>query len=159
MVCLGNICRSPLAEGILQHKANQNGLRWYVDSAGTGNWHVGEAPHHLSQKVAKLNGVDISQQCCRQFQKEDMLRFDRIYVMDDNNYEDVKAMSEELWDETKTDLLLNELYSNENLSVPDPYSGTETDFHRVFKLIEEACEKIIEKYLTTGIQYLKASNE
>ena len=159
MICLGNICRSPLAEGILQHKAEENGLRWYVDSAGTGNWHIGEAPHHLSQKVAKSNGIDISQQCCRQFQKEDMLRFDRIYVMDEDNYEDVKRMSQELWDEEKTDLLLNELFTGENLSVPDPYSGTEADFLRVFQMIDDACEKIIEKYSTTNTHYSRASNQ
>jgi len=86
MVCLGNICRSPLAEGILQHKANLAGLNWMVDSAGTANYHVGEAPHRLSQKVAKQNGIDISHLRGRQFSKNDMLEFDKIYVMDTDNF-------------------------------------------------------------------------
>lgn len=90
MVCFGNICRSPLAEGILQHKANALKLNWQVDSAGTAGYHVGEAPHRLSQKVAKQNGIDIGKQQCRQFVKEDMLHYDFIYVMDSSNYNDVK---------------------------------------------------------------------
>ncbi|HYM94520.1 MAG TPA: low molecular weight protein-tyrosine-phosphatase [Chitinophagaceae bacterium] len=153
MVCLGNICRSPLAEGILQYKSRQAGLEWSVDSAGTGTWHIGEPPHHLSQKVAKINGIDISYQRCRQFNKDDMLNFDLIYVMDEENYSEVKRMSRELWDESKTDLLLNELYPGENRNVPDPYSGTEPDYHEVFKMIDKACAKIIEKYSTLNVQY------
>ena len=82
MVCLGNICRSPLAEGILQDKVDRAGLKWIVDSAGTAGYHIGEAPHHLSQKVAKLNGLDISKQKGRKFKKEDILFYDKIYVMD-----------------------------------------------------------------------------
>jgi protein-tyrosine phosphatase len=92
MVCLGNICRSPLAEGILQHKANAAALNWQVDSAGTAGYHVGNPPHHLSQKVAKHNGIDISHQQCKQFVQEDMLNYDRIYVMDSSNYNDVKRL-------------------------------------------------------------------
>lgn len=153
MVCLGNICRSPLAEGILQHKAWQAGLQWKVDSAGTGTWHIGQPPHLLSQKVATLNGIDIGQQRCRQFRKEDMLHFDLIYVMDENIYEDVKSMSDKLWNEKKVDLLLNELYPGENRSVPDPFTGTEPDYHEVFKIIEEACSKIVEKYPIHNIQH------
>ncbi|MEP7318037.1 MAG: low molecular weight protein-tyrosine-phosphatase, partial [Panacibacter sp.] len=104
MVCLGNICRSPLAEGILQHKANAAGLDWKVDSAGTGNYHIGSQPHQLSQKVAKQNGVNICDQKARQFVKEDMQAFDKIYVMDADNYNDIKRISRELWDAGKTDL-------------------------------------------------------
>jgi protein-tyrosine phosphatase len=145
MVCLGNICRSPLAEGILQHKARQAGLQWKVESAGTGTWHIGQPPHHLSQKVSKMNSIDIGEQRCRQFRKEDMLHFDFIYVMDENNYEDVKTMSGELWNKNKAGLLLNELYPGENRGVPDPYNGKESDYHEVFRLIEKACGAIIEK--------------
>ena len=88
MVCLGNICQSPLAEGILQHKANAARLDWQVDSAGTANYHVGEPPHTLSQKVAQINGINISGQQCRQFRKEDMTAFDKIYehVNDPENH-------------------------------------------------------------------------
>lgn len=145
MVCLGNICRSPLAEGILQHKANTAGLNWTVDSAGTAGYHVGEAPHHLSQKVAKHNGINISKQQCRQFDKEDMLNFDRIYVMDSSNYNDVKKISGNLWNEQKVDLLLNELMPNQNKNVPDPWYGEEDGYHKVFDMIDKACEKIVNR--------------
>ena len=149
MVCLGNICRSPLAEGILQSKVNKAGLDWQVDSAGTAGYHVGEPPHHLSQKVARLNGVDISKQCCRQFVKEDMIEFDKIYVMDSSNYNDVKRISKELWNPDKTDLLLNELYPHQNRNVPDPWYGTEDGFHKVYDMIDKACDVIIKKYTAT----------
>lgn len=146
MVCLGNICRSPLAEGIMQHKINKAHLDWEVDSAGTAGYHVGEAPHKLSQKVAKHNGIDICSQQCRQFVKEDMQRFDKIYVMDSSNYTDVKKISGALWNESKVDLLLNELYPNQNKNVPDPWYGEEDGYHKVFDMIDKACDKIIEQY-------------
>ena len=145
-VCLGNICRSPLAEGILQSKVNKAGLDWKVDSAGTAGYHVGEPPHHLSQKVARINGVDISKQCCRQFIKEDMIEFDKIYVMDSDNYNDVRRLSKELWNSDKTNLLLNELYPQQNRNVPDPWYGTEDGFHKVYDMIDKACDVIIKKY-------------
>ena len=143
MVCLGNICRSPLAEGILQDKVNKAKLDWTVDSAGTAGYHIGEAPHHLSQKVAKMNGIDISKQQCRKFCKEDILRFDKIYVMDSSNYEDVKRACGNLWDSSKVDFLLNELYSGEDREVPDPWYGGEDGFHVVFEMLDRACEKIV----------------
>ena len=90
--------QKPFGEGILQDKADKAGLNWKVDSAGTGNYHIGEPPHKLSQKVAKINGIDISKQICRQFKKEDMLHFDKIYAMDKEVYYDIKPMSGELWD-------------------------------------------------------------
>ena len=151
MVCLGNICRSPLAEGILQHKANVLKLNWQVNSAGTANYHVGDAPHRLSQKVAKQNGIDISNQKGRQFVKEDMLRFDKIYTMDSDNYNDVKHMSGNLWDASKVDLLLNELYPAQNKSVPDPWYGNEDGYHIVFDMIDKACDTIIRKYADVQI--------
>jgi protein-tyrosine phosphatase len=154
MVCLGNICRSPLAEGILQHQANRAGLNLEVDSAGTAGYHIGESPHHLSQKVARLNGVDISGQKGRQFLKEDMDRFDRIYVMDSENYNDVRRLAAGKWDEGKVDLLLNELYPGENRNVPDPWYGNEDGFHKVFDLINHACQRIIKKYATEKNQPL-----
>jgi protein-tyrosine phosphatase len=143
MVCLGNICRSPLAHGILAYKVKQAGLNWTIDSAGTGDWHVGEPPHTLSQKVAKLNGVDICEQRARQFQKTDIQEYDRIYVMDKSNYNDVRSMSGELWDENKVRLFLNELYPGENMDVPDPWYGEEDGYHTVYKLISDACDAII----------------
>ncbi|MCZ2223947.1 MAG: low molecular weight phosphotyrosine protein phosphatase [Chitinophagales bacterium] len=148
MVCLGNICRSPLAEGILQKKIQELKLDWQVDSAGTAGYHIGCKPHNLSQKVAKLNGIDISQQQCRQFVKEDMLLFDKIYVMDKNNYANVKDISEELWNENKVELLLNEIYPNKNLDVLDPWYGEEDGYHKVFEMIDKACDVIVKKYST-----------
>jgi protein-tyrosine phosphatase len=148
MVCLGNICRSPLAEGILQQKALAAGLDWIVDSAGTGGYHIGEQPHVLSQKVSKLNGVDISYQQCRQFRKEDILAFDRIFVMDTDNYQEVKRISKETWKEEKVDYILNALYPGENREVPDPWYGTEKDYHFVYDMLNKACDKIIANYFT-----------
>jgi protein-tyrosine phosphatase len=146
MVCLGNICRSPLAEGILQQKAMDAGLDWTVDSAGTAGYHIGEQPHVLSQKVALLNGVDISRQQCRQFVKEDIARFDRIFVMDNDNYSEVKRISGDDWDGGKVSLLLDMLYPGEKKEVPDPWYGTEKDYHFVFDLVSRACDRIIDTY-------------
>ena len=146
MVCLGNICRSPLAEGILQDKANKLGLNWEVDSAGTGNYHIGEPPHILSQKVAGINGIDISRQQARQFSPKDFEKFDRVYVMDADNYNDVRRMSGMYWHENKVDLLLNEVYPGQNRPVPDPWSYPEKAYHEVFELVDNACNEIIRKY-------------
>jgi protein-tyrosine phosphatase len=155
MVCLGNICRSPLAEGILQHKADKAGLNWKIDSAGTGNYHIGECPHQLSQKVATANGINISSQQCRQFRKEDMLEFDLIYAMDKQIYRDVKRMSGALWNASKTDLILNEIYPDENREVPDPWFGGEEDFNKVYKMLDKACDAIIEKFKSQKLKVKK----
>jgi len=145
MVCLGNICRSPLAEGILKHKAENAGLDWVVESSGTSGFHIGEPPHHLSQKVARLNGIDISAQRCRQFHSEDLRFYDKIYVMDQSNYADLKRLCETVWVPEKVMLILNELYPGEDREVPDPWYGGESGYHEVYDLLEKACEKIIEK--------------
>lgn len=150
MVCLGNICRSPLAEGILRQKVKKTTLQWQIESAGTAGYHIGEQPHVLSQKVSLLNGIDISDQRCRQFTKKDMIDFDLIFVMDTSNYADVKKISGENWNSNKTKLLLNELYAGEDKNVPDPWYGTEENYHTVYQLIEKACEKIIEHYGKSG---------
>jgi protein-tyrosine phosphatase len=147
MVCLGNICRSPLAEGILESKARKLGLKWEVDSAGTNNsYHVGEAPHPLSQKVAKLHSVDISDQAARAFTADDFDRFDKIYAMSSDILVDMKRIAKKKFIPEKTDLILNEVFPGENLDVPDPWYGEEPGYHEVFRMIDEACEKIIEKY-------------
>ena len=146
MVCLGNICRSPLAEGILLHKAKKAGLNWEVDSAGTNGYHVGEAPHRLSQKVARLNGIDICNQRARDFVKEDMERYDKIYAMADDVVDDIRHIARDKFDPAKVELFLNELYPGKNKSVPDPWYGTEQGFHDVYKLINQVCDAIIKKY-------------
>jgi len=152
MVCLGNICRSPLAEGILKHKAKQAGLPWTVDSAGTNGFHVGEAPHRLSQKVAKLNGIDICEQRARQFVKEDFDRYDKIYAMAYDVLDEIKWIAKDKYDPAKVDLFLNELHPGKNQSVPDPWYGTEPGYHEVYKLIDETCEAIIRKYVNEQIE-------
>ena len=148
MVCLGNICRSPMAEGILESKAKKLGLPWEVDSAGTNNnYHIGEAPHPLSQKVARLHSVDISKQCARAFVPEDFDRFDKIYAMSGDILEGMKKIARKKFRPEKTDLLLNEIYPGQNLDVPDPWYGEEPNYHEVFEMIDKACDKIVEKYL------------
>ena len=150
MVCLGNICRSPLAEGILQQKARNAGYRWDIDSAGTNGYHIGEQPHILSQKVARLNGIDISRQHCRKLQMNDIRFFDRIFVMDRENYAEAKKIFGEAWYEEKNDTkvtcILNLLYPGENREVPDPWYGTEKDYHTVFDMLSKACDALIEQY-------------
>lgn len=148
MVCLGNICRSPLAEGILAHKAKQAGLNWTVESAGTNGYHTGEAPHHLSQKVAFLNGINICDQRARQFVKEDMDRYDKIYAMADDVLDDIRRIARNKWNAEKVDYFLNELHPGNNHSVPDPWYGTEPGFHEVYKIIDQTCDAIIKKYGT-----------
>ena len=149
MVCLGNICRSPLAEGILQDKINKAGLNWQVDSAGTNGYHVGEAPHRLSQKVARMNGIDISSQLSRKFIKEDFERFDKIYAMAADVISEMKSIAGGKFIAAKVDLLLNEKYPGQNRDVPDPWYGTEPDYHIVYELIDSACEQLIKNYQPT----------
>ncbi|WP_242696246.1 low molecular weight protein-tyrosine-phosphatase [Longitalea luteola] len=146
MVCLGNICRSPLAEGILQHKAQQAGLSWIVDSAGTNGYHIGEAPHRLSQKVALLHGIDISHQCARRFKAADFKQYDKIYAMAEDVIDEMQRIAGKDFDAAKVDLLMNELHPGKNMDVPDPWYGTEPDYHEVFAMIDQACDKIVEKY-------------
>lgn len=146
MVCLGNICRSPLAEGILQDKAFKAGLTWSVESAGTNSYHTGDAPHPLSQKIAKLNGIDISHQRARRFTATDFDSFDKIYALAGDVLEEIKRMSGKKFDATKVDLLMNESAPGEDQDVPDPYYGPEQGYHTVYKMIDEVCDKIIEKY-------------
>lgn len=146
MVCLGNICRSPLAEGILQHKALQAGLNWTVDSAGTNGYHVGEAPHRLSQKVALLHDIDISGQRARRFAGIDFDQYDKIYAMAGDVIEEMKRLAKKQYQPGQVDLLMNELYPGVNMDVPDPWYGTEPGYHEVFKMIDEACDMIISRY-------------
>ncbi|WP_276480107.1 low molecular weight protein-tyrosine-phosphatase [Paraflavitalea pollutisoli] len=150
MVCLGNICRSPLAEGILQHKAQQAGLDWTVDSAGTNGYHVGEAPHRLSQKVALLNGVDISQQRARRFSGADFAQYDKIYAMAVDVVDEMKGLAKQHFQAGKVDLLMNELHPGRDLDVPDPWYGTEPGYHEVYKMIDEACDRIIAQYTSNN---------
>ncbi len=139
MVCLGNICRSPLAEGILKQQVKEAGLDWEVDSAGTGSWHIGKAPDQRSTLEAKTRGVDISTQICRQFKVQDFDDFDLILVMDKNNRADVLSLARNQQDRDKVKLLLNDK------EVPDPYFN-DSYFAHVFDLIANGCKEIIKAY-------------
>lgn len=147
MVCLGNICRSPLAEGILASKLPKN---FIVDSAGTGSWHVGHSPDKRSIAVAKKNGLCIDGQKGRQFKTADFDEFDYIYVMDSSNYRDVIHLAKTPEHKNKVHLILNELFPDENVDVPDPYYGTANGFDSVYQMLDEAAEiiatKLIEKH-------------
>ena len=138
MVCLGNICRSPLAEGVMQHLANENGLNWEVGSAGTGNWHVGEGPDRRSTATARKHGIDISGQVCRLFEVSDFDTFDHIFVMDKNNLSDILAKARNAADAQKIKLLLGDKI------VPDPYYDDD-QFEPVFNMIEKGCGEIIKQ--------------
>ena len=143
MVCLGNICRSPLAEGILRSKVDPKKVS--VDSAGTGDYHIDDIPDPRSIAVGKRYGLDISNQRGRQFRAEDFERFDLIYVMDNFNFSDVTSLARNEEDKRKVKLILNEIFPGENVDCPDPYQGGQTGFENVYKMLEEACEIIASK--------------
>lgn len=145
MVCMGNICRSPLAEGIMAQKIKSNGLDWEVDSAGTHAWHIGEHPDPRAIKTAQLQGIDISRQTARIFNPVDFLRFDLILTMDAENYQFVNRLARTAEEKNKIQLILNYSSPNYNKSVPDPYYTNK--FQEVFVLLEEACEQIINKHI------------
>lgn len=142
MVCLGNICRSPLAEGILHDKAEKLNLDITIDSAGTSNYHIGQHPDNRTVLNAKQHGIDISKLKGRQFQVEDFDKFDTIFVMDSSNYSDVISLARNENDKSKVELILNRVYPNSNMAVPDPYFGGEQGFETVFILLEKACDVI-----------------
>ena len=144
MVCLGNICRSPIAEGILRHKAEQAHIDIQVDSAGTSNYHIGEHPDKRTILNAKQHQIDISGLRARQFTETDFDAFDFIFVMDSSNYADVISLARTEKDKQKVELILNRVYPNSNMSVPDPYFGGEQGFENVFILLDKACDVIVE---------------
>lgn len=148
MVCLGNICRSPLAEGILKSKLFRANV--VIDSAGTGAYHIDQKPDIRSISIAKINGVDITDQRARKFLVEDFDAFDLIYVMDNANYRDVIEMARNEDDIVKVKMILNEVFPNENLDVPDPYLGGDFGFKNVYKMLDEACEIIAKKINPDG---------
>ena len=147
MVCLGNICRSPLAEGILKSKVEKEGLDWEVESAGTNGLHNGERPHKFSQKVARHNGLDISCQTSRLFKKEDFRYFDKIYAMAKDVVEEMRGIAQEKFDASKVELLMNVMHPGQEEDVPDPWYGGEEGYHRVYGLIDQACDRIVQAAL------------
>lgn len=144
MVCLGNICRSPLAEGILRDKTQQKNIDIFIDSAGTSNYHVGEHPDKRTIANALQHGVDLSTLVGRQFSVSDFDEFDTIFVMDSSNYSDVVSLARNSKDKEKVELILNRVYPNSNMSVPDPYFGGEQGFENVYILLDKACDVIVD---------------
>ena len=144
MVCLGNICRSPLAEGILKSKAKN----LEVDSAGTAGYHVGKQPDIRSIDIAKKHDINLKNQRARQFSTRDFDDFDKIYVMDNDNYSKIISLARNQEDMDKVDLILNEIYPTKYKSVPDPYYGGDEGFQNIYNLLETSCEVIAKKYET-----------
>ncbi len=145
MVCLGNICRSPLAEGILKSKLPKD--KFYIDSAGTSNYHIGDLPDNRSIKIAKEFDIDITNQRGRQFSTNDFDKFDIIYAMDNSNFKNIIRLARNSEDEQKVKLIMNEIYKNQNFDVPDPYTGGIEGFKNVFMMLDEACDIIAKKLL------------
>lgn len=143
MVCLGNICRSPLAQGILESKVNLDKV--FVDSAGTAAYHVGNLPDERSIDVAYKYGINITNQRARKFTVQDFDEFDYIYAMDISNYQSILMLAKGEEDENKVRLILNEIYPSENKSVPDPYYGGNQGFENVYQMLDEACDVISKK--------------
>ncbi len=144
MVCLGNICRSPLAEGILRKKVFNTNVE--IDSAGTGAYHIGNPPDPRSIKEGRLNDLDISDLRARQFNTDDFKKFDRIYVMDQMNYDNVIRLASSEEEEAKVSLILDEIFPGEDAEVPDPYTGGQSGFTMVYRMLDEACDEIVNKY-------------
>jgi len=142
MVCLGNICRSPLAEGILSSKGKH--LNIEVDSAGTAGYHVGKQPDIRSIEIANKYAIDLNQQRARQFSRADFDEFDIIYAMDTNNYAHLISLASSETERNKIRMILNEINPNAYQSVPDPYYGGENGFQDVYNMLDKACDKIIQ---------------
>lgn len=144
MVCLGNICRSPLAEEIMRSKLSSEHL---VDSAGTGDWHIGHLPDKRSIAIAAKKGLDLTHQRGRQFNISDFETFDHIFVMDNSNYKDVMALAPDDAAKAKVKLILNELFPNENVDVPDPYFVGVEGFENVYNMLDAACNEIAKQLI------------
>ena len=143
MVCLGNICRSPLAEGVMRDKLN--GTQHEVDSAGTSSFHQGERPDTRTLRTAKKHNISMDGISARAFSTNDFDRFDKIYVMDASNLSNVLAKARNENDSSKVEMLLNVSHPGKDLEVPDPYFGGEDGFEQVYQLIDEACEQIAQE--------------
>ena len=144
MVCLGNICRSPLAEGILKSKTTH--LDILVDSAGTAAYHIGERPDVRSIEIANKYDIDLTSQRARQFSVNDFDEFDRIYAMDTSNYSNIISLARNEKDRDKVDLILNEINPRSFQSVPDPYYGGDNGFQNVYEMLDEACDIIVQNF-------------
>ena len=145
LVCLGNICRSPLAEGIMGNMIKERKMNIFIDSAGTSSWHAGEHPDKRAIETAAFHGVDISKLKARPFSDKDFSHFDKILVMDEMNFHDVIAQARSVEDRKKVRLFLEEAGGYYFNTVPDPYYGGPAGFEKVYLLLEEACKRILDK--------------
>jgi len=141
MVCLGNICRSPIAEGLLQSKVEQKSLNWTVDSAATSDWHTGKSPDNRAQAVARKHGLNISNQRARQLRKEDFENYDLILAMDASNYQNIISLTDNEQDRKKVKQILS-FTEHSDKNVPDPYFD-DNGFEYVYELLDQACEQIV----------------
>jgi protein-tyrosine phosphatase len=148
MVCLGNICRSPMAEGILRNKLKEANLKVFVDSAGTSPLHKGEAPDRRAIKCLGTYGIDISELRARPFSSKDFADFDRIFAMDSDNYQNILRMAVDEDQSKKVSLFMESSMPGESVSVRDPWYGDEKGFHEVYKMIDSNCDSIVEKLWT-----------
>jgi len=145
MVCLGNICRSPLAEGIMKAKIKESGLDWQVDSAGTGSWHIGKLPDSRSIDVAAKHGLDLTDQRAQQFKAEHLDEFDLIFAMDSSNYQNILTLATTDAQKEKVQLMMNMADPERNQGVPDPY-WDDDGFEQVYQMLDRACSGVLEKY-------------
>lgn len=145
MVCLGNICRSPMAQGILENKVKTLALPVEVDSAGTSDYHAGEPPDSRAIKKSAEYNIDISQYKARQFTSRDFDDFHKIFAMDYSNYENIIRLARNDADRQKVEMILNLIYPGQNMSVPDPYYGGESGFENVYQLLNSACDEFIKE--------------
>jgi protein-tyrosine phosphatase len=146
MVCLGNICRSPMAEGIMKHHLEASGIEAYVDSAGTSGWHEGEPPDHRATITCRNHGIEISSQRSRPFAVSDFDRFDLIFAMDHENYRNLINMTDVQGDRAKVSMIMNVLHPGSNKAVPDPYFGGDEGFEVVFHMLDSAAQAIIRQH-------------
>lgn len=146
MVCLGNICRSPIAEGVMYQLIKDNNLDWEVDSAGTNGYHTGEPPHRHSQSICLQNGIDISAQRARRFSAKDFDRYDHILVMAADVYQDVRTLSRKKEDMDKVKFFLDGLQPGQQAAVPDPWYGDQSGYRPVFDLIREGCRALLQDW-------------
>ncbi|MFZ1749816.1 MAG: low molecular weight protein-tyrosine-phosphatase [Saprospiraceae bacterium] len=148
MVCLGNICRSPMAQGIMESKLHKRGLHWIVDSAGTSGWHDGQNPDQRAMGTCEMFGVNISKQKSRKFIPDDLDRFDKVFAMDASNYQDILRLCQTDEHKQKVALLMNLKFPDRNMAVPDPYySG---NFEEVYHLLEDSMDDIIDHIVANG---------
>jgi protein-tyrosine phosphatase len=145
-VCLGNICRSPIAEGVFKQLCEQEKIDCFVESAGTQSYHVGESPHRYSILVCNEKGIDITQQRAAKFKVEDIVHYDKIYALANDVYDEIKNICGDKFDENKIELFLNQAYPNKNRSVKDPWYGNLDGYYEVFDEIKLGCKAILHSH-------------